>query len=48
MTPAGALVMNVGYQLFGLRLVGVLRKVVVAGLAKDEIAVGVVIGSLIA
>ena len=39
---------NVGYQLFGLRLVGVLGKVVVAGLAKDEIAVCVIVGSLIA
>ena len=47
-TPARALVVNVGYQLFGLRLVGVLGKVVVAGLAKDEIAVCVIVGSLIA
>lgn len=48
MTPARALVVDVGYQLFGLRLVGVLRKVAVAGLAEDEIAVCVVISSLVA
>ena len=47
-TPARTLVVNIGYQLFRFRLVGVLRKVVVAGLAKDEIAVCVVIGSVIA